>query len=301
MFDVMKDLNKDQYEKMRHRYNKLTKEEKADYLDSVMANGIVIHQDNINEDESIFFKLYRMRDKYPYLKEQTLYQYKWGQVFRCASKYCIGKMYFMPLKQTDQRGFSARNTGAVNMKGLPERSYKNKRHEAVFSDTAIRFGEYESLNFMIGMQPEELALTHALYRSTPEAMSDLTKAQFARKGYAKFKKYYKSRAASIFSVIYKSLGLGIRFRNRDNEIRAIDSKTMKEHIYRGKSYICTDYEFYQIELRDRVRDKILNENVIMNGKELERRIEEELAKAPTVNGEQVPMNIFGTTEELTDD
>ena len=76
---------------------------------------------------------------------------------------------------------------------------------------------------------------------------------------------------------------------------------MKEHIYRGKSYICTDYEFYQIELRDRVRDKILNENVIMNGKELDRRIEEELAKAPTVNGEQVPMNIFGTTEELTDD
>ena len=90
-------------------------------------------------------------------------------LLNAPQQYMLGSMYMFPLKQTDKRGFSVRSTGAINLKGLPERSYKNKRAEAPFSDTAIRFGEYEALTMLIGMEPEELVAAQACFRTSPEA------------------------------------------------------------------------------------------------------------------------------------
>lgn len=302
MWDIVKDLNKDQYEQFHARYMKLNKKEKEEYIESVMENGIIIHNDSINEDESIFYKLLRIRDKYEFLKPQTLYQYKWGRIYRIAQKACPGKMYFMPLKQTDQRGFSCRNTGAVNMKGLPERSYKNKRNEAPFSDTAIRFGEYETLNFLIGTEPEDFAMVHAFYRSSPEATSDLTKSQFVERGMAQFKPFYHNRAAEIFNVLYKHLGLELDFNNQNMKIKGMDHSTLTEHTYKGRTYIMTDADFNELKIRDEVREAILDKHVIMEHGKLEEEVEKEMAKLPSINGRFDPqINIFGNKDELTDD
>ena len=300
LFDMIKRLNKDQYEQMYHVYKGLSTEAKEKYIENVMENGINIHQDMINEDESIFYKLMRIEKEVDYLKPDDLYIYRWGHVHRMNANYYMGKMYFFPLKQTDKRGFSVRSTGAVNMKGLPERSYKNKRNEAAFSDTAIRFGEYEALNFLIGLEPDELVCMETFYRTSPEATSDLTKAQFTKKRMAQFKKYYKSRAAEIFTVLYKHLGLELKFENSEDDLRSIDNTHIKEHNYDGHTYLCTDYEFYLLELRDRIRDAILHENVLLSGDELERRIQEEMESANVVIGEYNGKNIFNNNDELED-
>ena len=47
-------------------------------------------------------------------------------------------MNILKLKQTSRKGFSARSTGSVNAKGLPERSYKNKSFTELHSSTPIR-------------------------------------------------------------------------------------------------------------------------------------------------------------------
>lgn len=301
MWDIVESLNKDQYEQFYAVYKKLPKKEKVAYVDSVMEHGIIIHQDSINEDESVFFKLLRLRDKYPWLKPQTMYQYKWGRIYRIASKLCPGKMYFMPLKQTDQRGFSCRNTGAVNMKGLPERSYKNKRNEAPFSDTAIRFGEYETLNFLIGTDPEDFCMTHAFYRSSPEATSDLTKAQFVKQGMAQFKPFYHNRAAEIFNVLYKHLGLELLFSNDNMEIKGMDHRALKAHTYKGVTHFMTDLEFHEFKIRDEVREKILDEKVIMDNKKLEEAVDERMKSIPSINGVcPEGLNIFGNYDEVED-
>lgn len=300
LFDAIKRLNKNQYDQMYPKYQSLSKEKKEEYIQSCIDVGIFTHQDMIEEDESIFYKLMRIEEEVPYLKADDLYIYRWGHVYRMNQQYYMGKMYFFPLKQTDQRGFSVRATGAINMKGLPERSYKNKRNEAAFSDTAIRFGEYEAMNFLIGTEPEELVCMEAMYRTSPEAASDLTKAQFVKKRTAEFKKYYKSRAAEIFTVLYKHLGLEIDFQNMYDELEAIDSHAVRTHTYDGKTYICTDYEFYMIELRDKLTDAILREHMLLSGDELEKMVDEEMKNAYSVIGDPNGHNIFGTKDKLTD-
>lgn len=301
LFDAIKRLNKDQYEQMYPKYKGLSKEKQEEYIQSCIDNGIYTHQDMINEDESIFYKLVRIEQEVDYLKPDDLYVYRWGHVYRMNQRFYMGKMYFFPLKQTDQRGFSVRATGAINMKGLPERSYKNKRNEAAFSDTAIRFGEYEAMNFLIGLQPDELVCMEAMYRTSPEASSDLTNAQFVKKRTAQFKKYYKSRAAEIFTVLYKHLGLELDFRNKYDKLEAIDSHNMSTHTYDGKTYICSDYDFYLIELRDKIKDAILREHMLLSGDALEKMIDEEMEHAYSIIGQPNNHNIFGTKEELTDD
>ena len=45
----------------------------------------------------------------------------------------------MKLKQSDRRGFSARSTGALDIKSLPTRSFKKKAHQERISSSCIRF------------------------------------------------------------------------------------------------------------------------------------------------------------------
>lgn len=302
LFDAIKRLNKNQYDQMYPRYKQLPKKKKEEYIQSCIDVGIFTHQDMIDEDESIFYKLMRIEKEVPYAKPDDLYIYRWGHVYRMQQQFYLGKMYFFPLKQTDQRGFSVRATGAINMKGLPERSYKNKRNEAAFSDTAIRFGEYEAMNFLIGMEPEELVCMEAMYRTSPEATSDLTKAQFVKKRTAEFRKYYKSRAAEIFSVYYKHLGLELEFGNEYDQIKTLSSTNLKSHTYDGKTYICSDYDFYLIEYRDKVTEAILHEHVVLTEAELQKLVDEEMENAYSLIGKPPKKrNMFGDEEELTDE
>ena len=305
LFDVMAAFNSKQAAWFHKRYKRLkSAKQKAAYMEEVMQKGIVIYQDSINEDVSVFYKIRDLYKKYNWIKPVTMFIRRWGHIYRICTKYSPGKMYFIPLKQTDSRGFSARNTGAINMKELPERSYKNKRNEAPVSDTAIRFGEYESMNFLIGLEPEELAIFHSCYRSSPEATSDLTKAQFISRGVKTFKKFYKSRSAEIFSVFYKHLGLELEFHDKNKSIHGIDNECLNTHIYKGKTYMMTDYDFYKMTLKDKIEEEILNENIIMNRSDLDKQVQEELEKGDSfIMGPRTNLNAYGseTLPEAVDD
>ena len=300
LFDFIKRLSNEEYEQTYLRYKQLTKEEKEAYIQSAIDTGIFIHQDMVNEDESIFYKLKRMEEELPYLKSDQMYVYRWGHIYPCKQKHYLGSMYFFPLKQTDKRGFSARATGAINMKGLPERSYKNKRNEASYSDSTIRFGEYEILNFLIGMSPEEITCMEACYRTSPEAGQDLTKAQFVKKRMMEYQPFYKSRTAEIFSVFYKHLGLELEFIDPKNQVKALDNSMIRSHVLNGETYLCTDYEFYLLELRSKLKKAILEEEVVLSEQKLEQLVDEEMKQSISIMGEPSGKNIFGTDEILVD-
>lgn len=144
-FDVMGMFNKQQVKKTRKIYERLTKEERKAYLDEVMEGHFHIHQPPTGEDYPIFYKFLEIYDKYDWLKPKQCYIKKWGRTIPILRKQYIGQMYTMMLKQTSLKGFSARGMGAINSKGLPERSYKNKAHTDLYSTSNIRFGEFESL------------------------------------------------------------------------------------------------------------------------------------------------------------
>ena len=301
IFGFIRHFNEKFYAYIWSKYQKDTQEGKDQFIEDTFKHGIHCHLDMIEDNGELFYKIVTAYAKYDFLKPDTMFIYRWGRIYRLNSTFCMGKMYFFPLKQTDERGFSARSTGAINIKGLPERSYKNKRNEDPFSDTAVRFGDYEALNFLIGQDPEEYACMEACYRTSPEATSDMTRAQFVEKGYGQFKKFYKSKAAEMFHVFYKHLGLKMRFTDKDNKIRKIDNSKFGFFTLKNKAYICTEHDFNIIETKQRLRDAILQKRGIMQKDELDRLVEEEFEKAHVISGPFNGKNIFGTNEELTDD
>lgn len=284
LFEVIKMLNERQEKEMHAFYKTLSTEEKKEYMKDCIEDGIYIHQQPIWEGEyPIFTRLRMIDEKYDWLKPYDLYLTKWGRENKIMTPYYFGEMYMIRLKQTDDRGFSARNSGAVNTKDLPDRSYKNRSNQALVSDTAIRFGEYEALNFLIGMAPEELAIFNVFYRTSPKARKDILKSMFSD-DIVMIDDHYTSAVAQYFAVIMKSLSLEIEFIDDDDELKTLDNSIIKEQFYDGKNYLCTDYEMHMIKLEDKIRSTILKQQLIIEESELDKLVDDELRNGKRLLG-----------------
>ena len=144
LFEFIADFNPKQSKQMRYVFNKLSTEEKREYIKDCVENRIYLHQPPMWEDSPIFYRLLNMYEKYQWLQPYDIYINKFGRKIKTMRKQYIGDMYILKLKQSSRKGFSVRGIGAINSKGLPERSYKSKAHMELASSTAIRFGEFET-------------------------------------------------------------------------------------------------------------------------------------------------------------
>lgn len=194
----------------------------------------------------------------------------------------------MKLKQSDRRGFSARSTGALDSKSLPTRSFKSKSHLERISSSCIRFGEYESLNFSIGILSEDIALFHALYRTSIKGRKDLINLMFSDElnedAINQIDSSYTSRVAEIFNVILKSLGIGLDFVDDDEKVKVLNDEIVSNHSLNGVTYFCTDYQFYLMERTEEIKEEILRINPVLTKDRLNELVEEEIAKRYYVNG-----------------
>lgn len=275
-------------------YNKLSKKEKENYMKHVVwgdkryKNGIFLRDIPFHESRPLFYRCRDILKKYDWLTTDQVYVQKWGREIPILHEYRISEMYIMKLKQTSIKGFSARNMGAVNSKGLPERSYKSRSHLEKTSSTPIRFGEYETLNFSIAQETEDHALFHALYRTSIKGRQDLAKiAMDPTANYGDISDTYDSRTAEIFSVILLSLSLELEFTDDENILRDCSDKNIGCHDIGGTTYICSDFTAMMLdrlhdiekdvmkeqkimdmyELRDMMHDKLINTNYIMGTKD----------------------------------
>lgn len=287
LFDIVNEFNEAQHDAMWELYIKMTDEEQKDYIDSAIENGIYIHQTPMWETKPIFYRLRDILEKYTWLKPDDVYINKWGRTIKMLQKMWIGEMYILKLKQSPIRGHSVRSTGAIDTKGLPTRSYRSRSHLEQYSGTPIRFGEFETLNFSIGVIPDDIAVFHALYRTSIKGRKDLVKLLFDDSDNAiqKIDSSYTSRVAEIFNVFLKSMGVGLEFVDESNYIYSLDTDTMSIHTLNDTHYFCTDYEFFFIERREQIRQEILNDNPIITTEELEAKIDEIMKSRDYVMGE----------------
>ena len=194
----------------------------------------------------------------------------------------------MKLKQSDKRGFSARSTGALDTKSLPTRSFKSKSHQERISSSCIRFGEYESLNFSIGILSEDIALFHALYRTSIKGRKDLIKMMFSEdmnnNAISKIDASYTSRVAEIFNVTLKSLGIGLDFVDEEDQVQILNDDKISPHNLDGKVYFCTDYQYFLMTRRKEIEEDVLRENPVMLKSELKEAVEKEMKERSYING-----------------
>lgn len=147
LFDYIYMFNEDFHRFIKEdTYDKLSKEEKKEFMSYCENVKIHLHNPSMWEKKPIFYRLYDIYEKYKDLfAPDDMYIMKWGRERKCLSPSFISNMYIITLKQTAIKGFSVRGIGAINQKGVPARSYKSKNGSDLYSSTAIRFGESETL------------------------------------------------------------------------------------------------------------------------------------------------------------
>lgn len=279
LFGIINDFNEIEHDYMWKTYNELDEAGQKKVIDDAIEDGIYINISPIHETIAIFYRIQNILNKYDFLKPQKVYINRHGRKILTMTKHWIGSMYIMKLKQTDTKGFSARSSGATDIKGIPTRSYKSKRHMDAHSDSAIRFGEFETLNFSIAVPTTDIALFEALYRTSPEARKSLIKGMMnVNKDTIKVKDKhsYISRVAEHFNVIFKSLGAKIEYINDDDVIKGYDDTVSYMHEVNGKNILCTDYELFIMQREESIRRDILSENMMMTESQLEKEVKNRL-------------------------
>lgn len=152
-------------------------------------------------------------------------------------------------------------------------------------------GEYETFNFSIGIIPEDIALFHALYRTSIKARKDLIELMFSdgndETAINLLDHTYTSRVAEIFNVILKNLGIELEFIDEDDKVQILNDDIITEHQLDGKTYFCTDYQFFVIERMNQIREEILEEYPVILENKLEQMVEKEMKRRKYING---PLN-----------
>lgn len=286
-FELVGDFNPSQKRKMYKTYSKLSHKEKENYIIDVIEEGLYLHEKPMFAEVALFKRTLRVMEKYDWIMSDTIYVNQWGRKIKCMRKAFIGDMYVMKLKQSDRRGYSSRNTGAVDILGLPTRRYKSRSHMEQTSSTAIRFGEYETLNFSIGLLPEDIAIFHALYRSSIKGRKDLFEATLTHKKLGPaLDDVYISRAAEIYKVKMKALGIGVDFRSDDHEIHPLDDQKISMHLINKRHYLCTNYQAYIIKKEQELRQAVMDMNPCITTIELNTKLKEMLKNTFALNNIQ---------------
>ena len=95
-FELIKDFNPQQYKKMYKTYTELkTEQEKKDYVESMIVDGIYIHEKPMYADTPLFKRLYHIMEKYEWILKDDVYINKWGRRIKCLRKEFIGQMYIL--------------------------------------------------------------------------------------------------------------------------------------------------------------------------------------------------------------
>lgn len=95
LFDVIRDFNENQADEMKKIYDKLSKDEKKDYIESCINDRIFIHQNPMWETKPIFFRLLDIYKKYDFLIPYYIYINKWGREIKCLNPAYVGEMYIL--------------------------------------------------------------------------------------------------------------------------------------------------------------------------------------------------------------
>lgn len=277
LFSLLKDFNPTYHDEMYATYQKLSEKGKEKYLAAAITEGIFLHEKPMYAETYLFDRLLAIINKYDWILKDDVYINKYGRLIRTQRKEFIGQMYLMKLKQSDRRGYSSRNTGAVDITGLPTRRYKSRSHLEQTSSTAIRFGEYESLNFLIGLLPSDIAIFHSLYRTSIKGRGDLLKAVVTNRRLGpSLDDVYVSRVAEIFKVKMKSLGIDVEFVDEDDDLLALDDEVVSAHRFKGKEIVCTNYQFFVLQQEDKIREEVLSEYPCIMGSDLTREIQKRI-------------------------
>ncbi len=165
-------MPRDHGARMRKRLLKLSDEELATYMDSVMAEGIRLMVPPFYGCPD-FFAVHALYEQFGVKPIQMTIPAPEG-VVSPEHELVIGNMYFIRLKHDAEGKFSARSAGALSLASIPSKNNKNfKESKAPYPKTAVRLGEMELVNMFALGDIQELYRFLSLYSSSEADRKEL--------------------------------------------------------------------------------------------------------------------------------
>ena len=239
-----------------------TKADKEEYFRIVDKYGIYIYEPPYWTNVNTYDAIETCYNEFKWLEPYRVFFYephteRWVQMIL---KQYIGEMYMLKLKQTSKKGLSARSTGTINRRGLPDKTENAKRFQVPYSNIPVRRGKQEMANDMMSVDPEKVAKEQLAYRSSPMARKWLaTKLMENYLGVDEFNPTEEMKNVNVQILSSYLLAMGMELVFEHDELDLSDTPGLKNHMYNGKNYYCTTEEMKNIIARDiadvRVRDK----------------------------------------------
>lgn len=281
LFDILSRFNSNYSKQVKKYYKDLSKEEKKEFFDDIYKQGIFVHIAPMWEKTTLFDVLRDIYKDYEWIKPIDVYINKWGRKIKIMRPMIIGQMYMMKLKQNSKKGFSARSAGALSKKGLPEKSYKNKIHQDLYSTTPIRLGRDETLNINIGVKSIETALMHLYYRSSAIGRQALgMRLASSTKPIKNLKSLGKAtnRNADILAAYFKAMGIKLVFSDEYEVIKVYDD-VIRDHVDDNGIFIGDEHEYDDNKLLRKLVDSYHDDVFVGSTEEYEKKLKKDFKLA----------------------
>lgn len=259
LFTFVKLFNPDQGEAFEADYRKnfTTKKAKLEYFNVVEQCGIAINVPPFWQKVSLYEALVECDKTFPFIERHRIYFYDpiAGEMQETIFPQPCGMVYFQKLKQTSQKGFSARGMGSIGKKGLPEKSDESKKFLTPYSKVPVKIGIQENYSKLCSIEPRVFMKEKMVYRCSPVARKEFAKRELTTPGGVKsftLTQEMQNRDVDIFYAILLSMGYKLEF--EEDRVDLSDTPGEKYHYYRGKHYFETSENMKKIISRDVARE-----------------------------------------------
>lgn len=197
----------------------------ADAPDNVVAdilnNGIYINIEPLNEicvRDALLACDKKYKDILKPYKIQTKLRHRWVTL---DGDYNVGYQYTWVLKQEPSKYLTAVSTGRTTLYDLAVKTKQYKEHLKHYSDNAIKFGEYDTYNFLAAVEVKTFAKVATYFRGSQYEENSVLMGQLNGKE-LDLTKYNKFPQLDNLHNCFKFIGIGMKSTGGYNTIGPID-------------------------------------------------------------------------------
>lgn len=261
IFKFLSYLEEDQYNLMTSYYESLTQEvdalgykfvitdteAKRRFVQEVEEKGFYLVK---YPDSHIRYDTIKaLYEEFDFIKPLPIFVDKFGiKGIQCMRNAVVGEKYMYVLKQTANKQFSARSTGRIDRKNLPQKSTDKKNNRSTYSETPIMIGE--PYNLRPDISGRTLAEYSLFMRSSPLARKQLKKILSAKGNpldlkKLKIKETFVNNNAMVFNQYAKGMGWRLHIVTDDMEDVDYRSTIVPMNVYGNIIYdVPTNKEKY---------------------------------------------------------
>ena len=192
-----------------------------DVIEDILNNGVYINIEPLNEicvRDALIACDEKYKDIFKPYKIQTKLRHRWVTI---DGNYNVGYQYTWVLKQEPSKYLTAVSTGRTTLYDLAVKTKQYKEHLKHYSDNAIKFGEYDTYNFLAAVEVKTFAKVATYFRGSQYEENSILMGQLNGKE-LDLTKYNKFPQLDNLHNCFKFIGIGMKSTGGYNTIGPID-------------------------------------------------------------------------------